>query len=86
MGHTCAMWKVYSETYGNNVKCIYTNVCGHIVDCSEFILGICTDIGVSYMHMNYLPYVTFEGHICFWYTYGNIMEIKFIICVVFTYM
>ena len=29
--HTC------SGVYANDVKCMYTSVSGHIVDCSEFI-------------------------------------------------
>ena len=24
-------------TYASNVKCMYTNVLGHIIDCNEFI-------------------------------------------------
>ena len=32
--------------------CIYVNVCGHIVDCIEFMDGIFTDTTVSYLYTN----------------------------------
>ena len=38
--------------YASKVKCMHTSAHGHIVDCSEFISGIYTDIVVSNLHMN----------------------------------
>ena len=69
-------WKTYvqcdmyicSGAYANNMKCMYTRVPGHIVDCSGLIWGICTDIEMVYVDMNWLAcvaYVVFEGHISF---------------------
>ena len=47
--HTWGMWQAYcSRKCANNVKC---TPC-HIVDCSELIRGICTDIFASYLHMD----------------------------------
>ena len=53
VGHTCLMWQAYFlGTYANNVEWKYTSTCGHIVDCSEFIWGIYTDIVVWCLHMS----------------------------------
>ena len=41
---------ICSEAYVNNVKCMYTSACADIVDCTEFIWGICTDMVVSYAY------------------------------------
>ena len=37
--------------YVTNVKYMYTSACGDIVACTEFMLGIYSDIVVSYVHM-----------------------------------
>ena len=40
MGHIHTVWQAYLfRLYANNVKCVYTSIPGHIVDCSEFIWG-----------------------------------------------
>ena len=46
-----------SGLYANNMKCIHTSACGHIVDCNELIGDIYTDIVGSYLHMCQLVYV-----------------------------
>ena len=40
---------ISSGAYANNVLCMYTSAPGHIIDCTELILGIYTDIVVSYV-------------------------------------
>ena len=36
--HTCALWQAYLvRAYASNMKCMYTNIPGKIVDCSDFI-------------------------------------------------
>ena len=42
---------ICSGAYVSNVKCMYTTSSGHIVDCSEYILGIYTQIVVLYHHV-----------------------------------
>ena len=37
--------------YTSNMECMYTSAYGHIVDCSEFISGIYTDIVFLNVHM-----------------------------------
>ena len=62
-----------------NVKCMYMDAPGHIIDCSELILGIYSDIVISYVHMNHfacVAYVAFEGQICCWHMYSNSMVIR----------
>ena len=45
--HLYAVWRhISSGAYGSSVKCMHTSACGHIIDCSEFIRGIYTDIVV----------------------------------------
>ena len=41
---------ICSGALASNVKCMYTSAHGHIIDYSELILGIYTDIAVSCMH------------------------------------
>ena len=43
---------IFSEVYVNNVKSMYASAPGQIVDCTEFILGIYTDIVALYLHVN----------------------------------
>ena len=43
---------IFSQGHVSNVKCMYTSACGDIVDCTEFIWGIDTDIVVLSVHMN----------------------------------
>ena len=53
-------------TYVNNVKCMYTSTCSHIVSCTEFI-GIYTYIIVSCVHelIGICDIsMALEGHIC----------------------
>ena len=50
---------IYSGAHANDAKYIISAF-GHIVDCSELIWGISTDIVVWCLHMNYLC-VAFEG-------------------------
>ena len=65
-------WRhICSGTFSSNVKCMYTSVPGHTVDCCDFISGIWTDIVISYVNMNKLAYVAFEGHIWFRHIFGN---------------
>ena len=45
--------------YASNVKYMHTSACGHIVDCSEYMRHIYSDIGVSYLHMKWFAHVTF---------------------------
>ena len=63
------MWEAYyAEAYANSVKCMYTSVPVHIVDCIGFIWGIYTDIVVSCAHEwigIYSLYVAFEGILVF---------------------
>ena len=42
---------VYSGAYVSNMKCFYTNAPGHIIDCIEFVRGICIDIIAYYLNM-----------------------------------
>ena len=37
VGHGCEMCQAYSGAYVNDVKGVYTNASGHIVDCSKLI-------------------------------------------------
>ena len=53
---------ISSGGYSNNVKCMYTSVPGHIVDCSEFRRGIDIAILVSYLQKNQLAYVAYSWH------------------------
>ena len=48
---------------------------GHNVDLVS-LYEVCTDIVVSYLHMNLLAYVTFEWHIWCWHMSGNSIFIK----------
>ena len=48
---TCGKY-ICSGGYTNDVKCLYTSVPGHIVDCSGFVWDIYTNIVVSYVHLN----------------------------------
>ena len=62
------------RAYANNVKCMYTSVPGHIVDCSESICGLYPGIVVSCAHELIGIcglYVAFEGH--FLHILGNKM-------------
>ena len=43
---------ICSGEYASDVKCMYTSVPGLIMDCSEFIRDMYTDLVVSYQHMN----------------------------------
>ena len=53
VGHICEMLETYcSGIYTNNVKYVYSSVLGHIIDCSEFMWFLYTDIAVSYVHIN----------------------------------
>ena len=36
----------------NNMECMYTSTCGHIVDCSEFICGIHTNVVFLYVDVH----------------------------------
>ena len=64
MRHIC------SGAYANNVKCMYTSVSSHIVDCSGSTRGMYTDIVVSCTHEKcgiHVVFVAFEGHITIWH-------------------
>ena len=50
---------------------MYTSTSGHTVDCIKFILGVYTDIVVSHLNKKSYWFVTFEGNVCCWHTYGN---------------
>ena len=57
-----------AEAYASNMKCIDTSTCTYIVDYSELIRGIYTDIFVSVAQVLIGTcglYVTFNGHISF---------------------
>ena len=70
VGHICAMWQTnLFRINANNANCMFNSGCGHIFNCSEFILHIYTDRVVSYLYMNYLEYVAFQEHICCWHIY-----------------
>ena len=46
---------------------MYTSAFGHIIECSEYIWGLYTDIIVSYVHMKYICgfFMTYpESSIC----------------------
>ena len=47
---------------------MYISARGDIVDLTEFIVGVYTDIFVSSLYMNQW-HVAFEGHICCWHNY-----------------
>ena len=43
--HTCVIWQACMLwEYASYVKCMYTSAPSHIIDCSEYILSIYTDI------------------------------------------
>ena len=45
VGHMCNLGgHICSEAYANNVKCMFTITCGHIIDCSEFIWDMCMQV------------------------------------------
>ena len=48
----CNFTGILVGAYTNNVKYMYISISGHIVDCSEFIQGIYTDIVAPYLHMD----------------------------------
>ena len=50
---------ICSGAYTNDVKCMYTSAAGYTVHCSEFIEGIYTDIGDSYLYMYKFAYVAY---------------------------
>ena len=55
---------------------MYTSISCHIVDCSEFIWGMYTDIVCLDLHMNLLHMWHISaiwGHICCWHIYDNSM-------------
>ena len=43
---------IYSGAFATNVKFMYTSTCGHIVNCSELMWYIYTDLVVWYLHIN----------------------------------
>ena len=49
---THALAGVFVMAYASNVKYMYTSISDHIVDCSEFMWGIYSDIVALYLHMN----------------------------------
>ena len=54
----------------NNMKWMYTSVCGDIVDSIEFISDIHTDMVVSCAHEVIGIcgiFMAFEGYICYWH-------------------
>ena len=65
-----------SEAYASNVKCMYTNTSGRIIDCIEFIWDIyiywysCL-IWAHELIATCGLYVAFEGHINFWHIHGS---------------
>ena len=74
VGYVHAMWQAYLfRGYGNNVKCIYSSVPGHIL--------ILMNLYETYRHTCLVPAheliciccicVAFEGLICSWHIYGN---------------
>ena len=50
--HTQCCRHICPRAYANTVKCMYTSPSSHIVDGSELIQGIYTDIVISYLHLN----------------------------------
>ena len=77
--HVCVRWQAYLyRVYASNVfVCMFTSAPGHIMDCTEFILGTYTDAVVSMSVHKIIGIcgisVAFEGHICCWHIYGNCM-------------
>ena len=77
---------ICSGAYASNVKGIYSSACSHIMDCSEFIWDIYTDIVVIYSHKVIGIcgiYMAFEGHICCRHIYGYEMLNKVVVCCYF---
>ena len=42
---------ISSGAYASNVECVHTSAPGHTTHYIEFILGIYTDIVISYLHI-----------------------------------
>ena len=63
------------EAYASNVKGMYTSAPGHMIDCTEFMLGVYTDIVVSYLCMKQLGYVPFLWHLKGIFVVGTYMVI-----------
>ena len=70
----CGM-HIHSEAYTNNVKCIYSSVTGHTIQCSWFICGKYSDKVVTYLHMNTLTYVAYMWHFRGLFIFGTYMTI-----------
>ena len=57
--------------YASNEECMYTSGPGDIVHFNEFIWGIYIWTYMKWLVCMCGTNVAFEGHICFWYIYGN---------------